>query len=134
MVIIGLCPLVVFLIAYVIPQAYESLNAALPLGTMYNGFFGTVFYLEQFHSLASGLISFLLNYSLSIQTQVIIQDVLYFIPFLYTGIFLVALYIKQLSEKVTKLFTIFLYRLLCFYAFLASMVSLDPAISNTSCC
>jgi hypothetical protein len=113
---IGLLPFVIFPIASLIPQYYESVNAALPIGTMYNGFFGSVFYSRGMvgQPFLSGLISFIINYSISIQTQQVIQDVLYFIPLIFTGLLLVAIYSKELSiNRIIRLFTIFL---LAYYA------------------
>lgn len=114
----ALLPLVLFPILFsIVPQFYESVNFAFPRTTAFNGFFGNTFYTRGTagNPLFSGLLLFILDYSPSIRTQVLLPDFIYFIPLVYTLILLAAAYQKNFSlEKVYSYFTIFL---LLFYAF-----------------
>jgi hypothetical protein len=116
--VLGLLPLLsIPIILLKVPQYYESVNFAQPVGSSFNGFFGKTFYTrgtvgQPFYS---GLLSFLLDFSITIRTQIWIQDFIYFIPFVYTIVLLGAIYERQLPfEKACKYFTVFL---LAYYAF-----------------
>jgi Gpi18-like mannosyltransferase len=116
--VLGLLPLLsIPFILLNVPQYYESVNFAQPVGSWFNGFFGETFYTrgtvgQPFYS---GLLSFLLDFSVTIRTQTLIQDFIYFIPIVYTIVLLGAVYEPQLPfEKTCKYFTVFL---LAYYAF-----------------
>ena len=117
-ILIGALPLLI--LPYTLssaPQYYESVNYAQPSGSWFNGFYGTTFYTrgvigEPFYS---GIMSFLVDYSIVIRTTNLISDFVYFIPFIYTIILLGALYERDLNfSKTCKYFTVFL---LAYYAF-----------------
>lgn len=116
--ILGLLPLLsIPIILFNVPPYYESVNFAQPIGSWFNGFFGKTLYTrgtvgQPFYS---GLLSFLLDYSMSIRTQGLIQDFIYFIPFVYAVVLLGALFERQLTfERTCKYFTVFL---LAYYSF-----------------
>lgn len=116
--ILGLLPLLSIPVTYFfVPQYYESLNFSLPVGTLFNGFFGTTFYTRGIvgQPLYSGLLTFLLDFSVSLRTQTLIPDLIYFIPFAYALLLLGAVYERKFRfEEVWKYFTVFL---LAYYAF-----------------
>jgi len=116
--LLSLLPLLVFPVALsLLPQYYESVNIALPTGTMFNGFFGNTFYSmgRATQPFFSGITTFLLDFSISFQTQFLLPDFIYFVPFVYTIVFLAAVIKNKLSfEKTASFFTVFL---LAYYAF-----------------
>jgi hypothetical protein len=116
--VLGLLPLLsIPAILISVTQYYESVNFVLPLGSMFNGFFGKTFYTRGIigQPFYSGLLTFLLDFSISLRTQSLIPDFIYFIPFVYTLLLLGAIYERKLPfEEVCKYFTVFL---LAYYAF-----------------
>jgi hypothetical protein len=115
--VLALLPLIVLPILFsVVPQYYESVNYALPRGSLFNGFFGNTFYSRgtEAQPFISGLLTFLLDFSASLQTY-LASDTLFLVPFSYAIVFLAVIYTKELSfEKIYGYFTIFL---LSYYAF-----------------
>ena len=99
------------------PQYYESVNFAQPTGSWFNGFYGTTFYTRgvEGEPFSSAIMTFLIDYSIVIRTNSLLQDFVYFIPFIYLIVLLSALYERELPfEKTCKYFTVFL---LAYYAF-----------------
>ena len=118
LVLVGCLPLLLLPITLNgAPQYYESVNFAQPTGSWFNGFYGTTFYTrgvagEPFYS---AIMTFLIDYSIVIRTNSLLQDFVYFIPFIYVIVLLSALYERELPfEKTCKYFTVFL---LAYYAF-----------------
>ena len=115
---IGLLPLLsIPIIFFGVSQYYESVNFAQPTGSWFNGFYGTIFYTRGIPAppFYSGLLTFLIDFSISLRTQSVIPDAVYFIPLVYTLVLLGAIYEKTLPyEKTYKYFTVFL---LAYYAF-----------------
>lgn len=111
-------PLVFIPVASILtPQYYESLNAALPPSTLYNGFFGRTFYSrgEPSQPLLSGLFIFFLNYSVAFETLPFFSDIIYLTPLAY-GVFLLGI-IYWRSWSFERLWKVMLMFLLVYYAF-----------------
>lgn len=115
--VLGLLPFVLIPITFLrVPQYYESVNAAVPRGDMFNGFFGRTFYTrgsvgQPFYS---GLFFFLFDLSISFGTRSLVP-IFGLIPLVYMLVLLGATYERQLLfEKVCSYFTVFL---LAYYAF-----------------
>jgi hypothetical protein len=117
-VVLGLLPLLIIPLVFSgFPQYYESVNFILPKGAQFNGFFGEIYYTRGLvgQPFYSGILTFLIDYSIVIRTQALTLDFVYYIPFIYVVILLGALLERQLSfGKVWKYFVVFL---LAYYAF-----------------
>lgn len=116
--VLGLLPLLSIPLIFIFTsQYYESVNFAQPLGSWFNGFFGTTFYTRGIAAqpFYAGLSTFVIDFSISISTNSVIPDFIYFVPLVYALLLLGAIYEQKLPYgKVCKYFTVFL---LAYYAF-----------------
>lgn len=115
---VTLIPLILVLVAlFFTPQYYESVNAAMPYGSEYNGFFGTTFYNrgEPGQPILRGLFVFFLDYSLNFRTQQFIPDTIYITLLLYALFLFGIACCKSLSFE--RVINVFLSFLLMYYAF-----------------